>query len=60
MTEITVSFLFKGKLTKYKYKKDELMKNILLKFASDNDKDIDNLTFICNGRKIQPELKLEK
>ena len=60
MTEITVSFLFKGKETKYKYKKNELMKNILLKFASDNDKDIDNLTFICNGRKIQPELKLEK
>ena len=60
MSEITVIFLFKGKETKYKYKKDSLMKNILSKFASDNKKELDELTFMCQGRKIQLESKLEK
>lgn len=60
MSEITVIFLFKGKETKYKYKKDSLMKNILSKFASDNKKELDELTFMCQGRKIQLETKLEK
>ena len=60
MSEISVIFLFKGKEKKYTWKKDEIMKKILSKFASDIEKEIDDLTFMCQGRKIAPEIKLEK
>ena len=60
MSDIKVIFLYKGKETKYVNKKNELMKTILSKFASDVGKDIDDLTFMCQGRKIDPNSKLEK
>jgi len=52
MSEITVIFLFKGKESKYKVKKEEL-KNIISKYSSDIGTNKEELTFMCNGRKIQ-------
>ena len=54
MSEINVIFLFKGKESKYKVKKEDL-KNILSKYSTDIGIDKDELTFMCNGRKIQPD-----
>jgi len=52
MNEITVIFFFKGKESKYKVKKEEL-KKILSKYSSDIGANKEELTFMCNGRKIQ-------
>ena len=54
MSEINVIFLFKGKESKYKVKREDL-KNILSKYSIDIGIDKDELTFMCNGRKIQPD-----
>ena len=60
MAEITLDFIYNGNSTKIQCKRDEYMKDIFKRYIGKIDKNVGELYFICNGNKINEELKLEQ
>ena len=60
MTEATIEFIYQGSTIKVLGKSNELMKDIIKRYAIKISKDINDIFFMCNGNKINTELKLEE
>ena len=59
MTEVILDFIYQGTKIQIYCKKNEYMKDIFKRYLTKIEKDINDLYFICNGSKINEELKLE-
>ena len=60
MSRIILNFFYNGKITKIQSKKNEYMKDIFKRYLIKINKDINDVYFMCNGNKINKELKLEE
>ena len=60
MTEATIEFIYQGSTIKVLGKSNELMKDIIKRYAIKISKDINDIFFMCNENKINTELKLEE
>jgi len=60
MTGVNLDFIYQGNTIKIQGKRNEYMKDIIKRYIVKIDKDIKDVYFICNGNKINEELKLEE
>ena len=59
MAEVNLEFIYQGNAIKVQCKRNEFMKDIFKRYLAKIKKDINTLYFICNGNKINEEVKLE-
>ena len=60
MTEVNLDFIYQGSTIRIQGKRDEFMKDIIKKYIIKIAKDINDIYFMCNGNKVNEELKLEE
>ena len=60
MEEITLDFIYKENSNKIQCNRHEYMKDIFIKYLFKINKGKNDVYFICNGNKINEELKLEQ
>ena len=60
MTEATLNFTYEGNTIKIQCKRNEYMKDIIKRYLTKISKEIHDILFMCNGSKINEELKLEE
>ena len=60
MTEVNLDFIYQGNAIKIQRKRNEYMKDILKRYIVKIGKNIKDVYFICNGNKINEQLKLEE
>ena len=59
MTEVTLCFIYQGRIIKIQCKRDEHMKDIFKRYAIKISKDSNDIYFMSNGNKINEESRLE-
>ena len=60
MTEVNLDFIYQRNFVKIQCKRNEYMKDIFKRYLIKIGKDIKDVYFMCNGNKINEELKLEE
>jgi len=60
MAEVNLEFIYQGNAIKVQCKRNEFMKDIFKRYLAKIKKDINTLYLICNGNKINEEVKLEE
>ena len=60
MTEVSIEFIYQEKTIKIQCERSEYMKDIIKRYLNKIKKDINQVFFMCNGSKINEELKLEE
>ena len=60
MSEVTLDFIYQGNSIKVQSKRSEYMKDIFKRYLIKINKDVSEVYFLCNGSKINAELKLEE
>ena len=60
MNEINLKFIYDGNTINIQSKRDEYMKDIFKRYLIRINRDINDVLFMCNGDKINGELKLEE
>ena len=60
MTEVNLDSIYQGSTIRIQGKRNEYMKDIIKKYSIKIGKDIKDIYFMCNGSKINEELKLEE
>ena len=60
MTEATLNFIYQGSTIKIQCKRNEYMKNIIKKYLTKLCKDANDVYFLCDGKKINEDLKIEE
>ena len=60
MNEINLNFIYNANTINVQCKRNEYMKDIFKRYLIKINKDINDVYFICNGNKINGELKLEE
>ena len=60
MTEVTLNFTYEGSTIMIQCKRNEYMRDIFKRYLIKINKDINDVFFMCNGSKINKELKLEE
>ena len=59
MSEVNLDFIYQGNSIKIQSKRSEYMKDIFKGYLNKINKDINEVYFLCNGDKINEELKVE-
>ena len=60
MSEVTLDFIYQGNSIKIQSKRSEYMKDIFKGYLNKINKDINEVYFLCNGDKINEELKIKE
>ena len=60
MSEVNLDFIYQGSTIRIQCERGELMKDIIKRYIIKICKDINDIYFMCNGSKINAELKLEE
>ena len=59
MNEVNLDFIYQGNTIRIQCKRNEYMKDIFKGYLIKINKEINEVYFVCNGSKINAELKLE-
>ena len=59
MSEVILNFTYDGNTIKIQGKRNEYLENIFKRYSSKIRKDINDLFFLCEGKKLNGESKLE-
>ena len=60
MSEIILELIYQGNTIKIQSKRNECMKDIFKRYLTQINKDINEVYFMHNGKRIKEELKLEE
>ena len=60
MNEINLDFIYQGNTIKIQCQRNDYMKDIFKRYLVKISKDINDVYFMCNGNRINEELKVEE